>query len=877
MSTSIRLVISPTQRRLHNLLQLWSSFPQPILSVPQTDQITELQQQIFNLSELRLRIVTATNLLEQQHANWAKYIATLSGSELAAEEKVLNDFNKPTSDGILGFIDLMLEAKDQTAIIDIRLQEWHHSLGTIEKALSLESTVSTPTEKSSHLTLTKRGEDIPGDMTLTKPGLSNPLTLTTGSDILDSLTALTLTTTQGISVPQTSTSTSQYGQGGTTTAIGFQTDRTGMTFSNQTDHLTSMTFKPQCPSRQLTQQAVTPVVKLPKLEMPEFNGEDETKWLSFWQSFESQIHNRTDLSDIDKFRFLKRALKGRAGDVITGIQETNSNYLTAIQSLQERYGDLRSIIQLLYSQLENIPKSGPSVTELQLTCDNTEKILRQLENLEQDIHNYILVNLVKNKFPSILLELEQVKGNSDLWTMTELRKCLKHVIGLRKRAFCEVSCRSTTNIDYEFNVTARTSVPEKYNNFERPDLPISPCVFCEGEHFHAECPVYKTVEEREQRLAELQLCPFCLGEYHSGNVCPKQGAIVCKRCNSHAHRTYLCSKGEPNLSQSQPNKSTKNSAITCTTVSGSTKSVLLTAKCCVSNPINNNRNVAKVFFDCGSQTTYVSSKFVKKFDFLVQEENKTLELRTFGTTEVMTIPSRKTAFSLYLQSGKQMKIEANVVPIVTGTLFREAIHENDMEFLANFPPQYLADSVPKTLEGFEPDILLGNDYCWKIISGGENQIILPSGLQLIPSKIGFLLGGKSNNTQQSKEKISCIEERTRNEKYKNTMEKHKMGEADEIPDTKLNHAGERHQSCDNSLNVQEKLISNAVAFCGPLSRGNAATMLITHNLCSLKEKSNRGQNSKILNDFEQNAIITGKVVTRKQPTNTPAKIKKGIG
>ena len=40
-------------------------------------------------------------------------------------------------------------------------------------------------------------------------------------------------------------------------------------------------------------------VNLPKLTLRSFNGKI-TMWTTFWDSFESAIHNNTDLSDIDK-------------------------------------------------------------------------------------------------------------------------------------------------------------------------------------------------------------------------------------------------------------------------------------------------------------------------------------------------------------------------------------------------------------------------------------------------------------------------------------------------------------------------------------------------------------------------------------------------
>jgi len=49
-------------------------------------------------------------------------------------------------------------------------------------------------------------------------------------------------------------------------------------------------------------------VKLPKLQLRSFNGE-LTKWTAFWYSFESTIHNKPDISEIEEFNYLNSLLE----------------------------------------------------------------------------------------------------------------------------------------------------------------------------------------------------------------------------------------------------------------------------------------------------------------------------------------------------------------------------------------------------------------------------------------------------------------------------------------------------------------------------------------------------------------------------------------
>ena len=46
-----------------------------------------------------------------------------------------------------------------------------------------------------------------------------------------------------------------------------------------------------------------PQVKLPKLDLTKFDGEI-SNWPTFWDAFESSIHNNTKLAAINKFNYL---------------------------------------------------------------------------------------------------------------------------------------------------------------------------------------------------------------------------------------------------------------------------------------------------------------------------------------------------------------------------------------------------------------------------------------------------------------------------------------------------------------------------------------------------------------------------------------------
>ena len=94
-------------------------------------------------------------------------------------------------------------------------------------------------------------------------------------------------------------------------------------------------------------------VKLPKLSLQKFNG-DLTKWSMFWDSFESYIHQNSELSSFDKFQYLNSLLEGLAAEAISGLRITAGNYEEAIPLLQKHFGDKKQIIAKHINTLINL-------------------------------------------------------------------------------------------------------------------------------------------------------------------------------------------------------------------------------------------------------------------------------------------------------------------------------------------------------------------------------------------------------------------------------------------------------------------------------------------------------------------------------------------
>ena len=65
---------------------------------------------------------------------------------------------------------------------------------------------------------------------------------------------------------------------------------------------------------------------------------------SFWDAFESSVHNNTKLAPIDKFNYLNSLLVKSASEAISGLSLTAGNYDEAVAILKRRFGNKQSII-----------------------------------------------------------------------------------------------------------------------------------------------------------------------------------------------------------------------------------------------------------------------------------------------------------------------------------------------------------------------------------------------------------------------------------------------------------------------------------------------------------------------------------------------------
>lgn len=275
--------------------------------------------------------------------------------------------------------------------------------------------------------------------------------------------------------------------------------------------------------------------RLPIITLPNFDGSYE-KWQGFYDSFMAMVDGNASLDAITKFYYLKSALTGGAKEYISSFEVTRENYSIVLDLLKKRFHNSRLIINHHVKQLFNLPMvTKDSALSLRALADGLQKHTRILAQLKEP----------EDKWDTLLLYLASTRLDNVTKKDWELKIVSQKISKLSDFIeFLETRCEmleaiTPQDVKSNFNVKMGTSIGIKRENRVLAHLsagdPGTVCVMCKDKHRIYSCSAFLglTVEERRNKVRELNLCFNCLGVKHSAKDCKSNG--VCKYCNSSHH------------------------------------------------------------------------------------------------------------------------------------------------------------------------------------------------------------------------------------------------------------------------------------------------------------------------------------------------------
>ena len=220
-------------------------------------------------------------------------------------------------------------------------------------------------------------------------------------------------------------------------------------------------------------------VKLPELTIKRFNR-DLTKWCTFWDMFESSIHNNPALSSVDKFNYLLLLLESSA---VLGLALTAANYNEAVATLKKCFGNKQLIVSHHMDALMNLEAviSQHNTRKLRHLFDSVEVQVRGLKALGISSESYwsLLSSILLNKLPPEIRLIVSRGLAEETWDLDQMLRIFEAELNAREGATAILPVKKPP--PGRVPPTA-ASTPATLN-----------CVYCGQSHSSSECTTVLSV------------------------------------------------------------------------------------------------------------------------------------------------------------------------------------------------------------------------------------------------------------------------------------------------------------------------------------------------------------------------------------------------
>ncbi|KAK6765250.1 hypothetical protein RB195_025255 [Necator americanus] len=155
------------------------------------------------------------------------------------------------------------------------------------------------------------------------------------------------------------------------------------------------------------------------------------------------------------------------------------------------------------------------------------------------------------------------------------------------------------------------------------------------------------------------------------------------------------------------------------------------------------RKVAALL-DSGAECFFIDQKLADEL-CLPALSTTTLRVRTFGSERIQVCTSRKVPLEIWDEEGEPCSLEFLTHSTLTSTLRTPPMLDEDVAFINE---RNLNVNLMQARTATKSLILLGSDQLWQLIRENQVHVRLPSGLYLLPTRLGHLLTGQVQATRQ---------------------------------------------------------------------------------------------------------------------------------
>ena len=372
----------------------------------------------------------------------------------------------------------------------------------------------------------------------------------------------------------------------------------------------------------LVTPSVSSKVKIPQIPLPNYSHKPGEDLYKFFSNFEN-IMSKYNLTDFEQFIYLKNQVSNEPLIILESLEASSQTYAAARKLLEEAFA---SPMTLINNTIERI-------TKLKLAhYDSPYTFIAQIRQLDDNINNlkidgnnffrYFvwhglnqemkeqLISITNTNTPS----LDQIKDNM-------FKAAERYIIKFPKK---NVKVKSyTENYVSENETVSALSVKNK----EKQGF-CSLCSFQSSKctsHCTYNCSVYKTADEKVQKLLSINGCIKCGNNNHTTKKCHYRFKNKCSNCNQY-HFTYLCKAVNRKDSASEVNASSIYVGRTSACSYGSDSII-------PSFSLNVKGKSLRVMRDSGCQPNIITCKAANELNLEVINPNFNITIRGVNADE----------------------------------------------------------------------------------------------------------------------------------------------------------------------------------------------------------------------------------------------------
>lgn len=562
-------------------------------------------------------------------------------------------------------------------------------------------------------------------------------------------------------------------------------------------------------------------VKLPRLNLLNFNGDINT-WSTFYDMYNTMVHQNRKLSNIERFSILISLLSGEPLQLIKGFPLSDHNYMDAYAALIDRYQCRRKLAFRYWEELQKVTLKSNSPREMRHLVDTFKENLAVLKNLKLPVSdwNFPLFYLLINKLDvDTRRRFELQNDTKDIPSFDSLLEYLNKAgqalelaepepTRAPRAAAAGAASHASPAPQHSRGAPASTAQPRSYTaqsisrtgayapRYQAPTKSfvvnsqpqaVDTCIICKANHALWNCPTYrnKTPRDRHAFIKENHCCINCLRQGHNLKSCKSNGR--CFKCNSSHHTTLhfedvaspttlialdVTSSAEqlPNTSPSSHSSQLVHSQPTVSLVAGAERaahiSLLATASVEVLDHFGTYRKI-RIVIDSGSQSNFITKKCAHRLGLTLKKTNMSIE----GIGQSSSVATDSTVYRMRCGDlHPDVEIDALVIPNICSKMPTDKI---DITQWLQHRDLHLAD--PDFNKPAHIDALVGVDVFCQIFLG-ERHDYGPDGPVLFNTKLGWVVMGKipcAHNLSKSSSLVCSLDSLD--------LQVRKFWEIDELP------------------------------------------------------------------------------------------------